>query len=79
MVDRVSYDVDDMRQQLSERLDQAVQAVQSRQSSGQDIPEAMHERLIRIRSMQATLEQGLDISPEMESFLAWEKQHGLVE
>jgi hypothetical protein len=77
MADSSSNSITDLQQRLAEALENGVADIKAHQEKGQDIPEAMHERLIRIRSMQDSLEKGQDISTELEYFQRWESENSL--
>jgi uncharacterized protein YicC (UPF0701 family) len=78
MTDTTSNHIADMKQHLANALDEGVNEIKARQEEGLDIPEAMHERLIRIRSMQESVEKGQDISVEFKHFEAWKKENNLA-
>lgn len=78
MIDTTSHNIADLKQHLSNALDEGVNEIKAHQEEGLDIPEPMHERLIRIRSMQESLEKGEDIRLELEHFEAWKKENNLI-
>ncbi|MBA1247052.1 hypothetical protein [Pseudomonas luteola] len=78
MIDTTSHNIADLKQHLSNALDEGVNEIKAHQEEGLDIPETMHERLIRIRSMQESLEKGEDIRLELEHFEAWKKENNLI-
>lgn len=78
MIDTTSHNIADLKQYLSNALDEGVNEIKAHQEEGLDIPEAMHERLIRIRSLQESLEKGEDIRLELEHFEAWKKENNLI-